>query len=136
MIEDTMTIKQFLEIQMEWSKKTFGAGPRTLGIIEHIKKELIEVQNGPWEEWIDVVILALDGAWRSFYATRLGGDESLPGRVAEALIIKQRINLERQYPHPVSQDVTVEHIKDDPRIGLTADGHVPYLIPSKGKKES
>jgi hypothetical protein len=56
--------------QAEWSAKTFGPGDRTLGVSDHIRKELQEIASAApgldrQREWIDVVILALDGAWRS-----------------------------------------------------------------------
>ena len=53
--------------QAEWSERTFGPGTRTQGVIHHIRKELREIEAAPGDltEWIDVVLLALDGAWRS-----------------------------------------------------------------------
>jgi len=58
--------KKHLERQSEWSEKIFGPGDRTKGIVDHIRKELIEVEAKPNDlsEWMDIVILALDGAWR------------------------------------------------------------------------
>ncbi len=46
-----------------WSSMTFGPGPRTEGVLAHIRKELIEITKDPTDpiEWIDVAILALDG---------------------------------------------------------------------------
>jgi hypothetical protein len=57
----------YIQRQRKWSRKTFGPGPRTIGIRNHILKELAEIIAEPTdlEEWIDVVILALDGAWRA-----------------------------------------------------------------------
>jgi hypothetical protein len=57
----------YLRRQQLFSERTFGPGNRAIGICDHIKKELVEVQEAPWDlkEWIDVVTLALDGAWRS-----------------------------------------------------------------------
>lgn len=67
-----MDLKQHLIRQMVFSKATFGPGPRTKGVIDHIKKELIEVElsNGSPTEWVDVVILALDGLTRSIWSQR------------------------------------------------------------------
>ncbi len=50
--------------QREFSLRTFGPGPRTAGVIDHIRKELREIEADPLdlEEWIDVVLLAFDGA--------------------------------------------------------------------------
>lgn len=56
--------------QRTFSERTFGPGERLEGVSDHIRKELAEVAKAtPGEErqaeWIDVVMLALDGAWRS-----------------------------------------------------------------------
>jgi hypothetical protein len=53
--------------QREWSEATFGPGVRTLGVTNHIRKELEEIEKDPHDlnEWTDVIILAFDGAWRS-----------------------------------------------------------------------
>jgi hypothetical protein len=98
------SFNKYYNDQINWSLKTFGEGKRTLGIIKHIKKELKEVQKNPDDllEWIDVIILAMDGYWRH------GGD-------ALTLLVdlnkKQKINFKRKYPFPVSQDKPSEHIK-------------------------
>ena len=77
--------------QKEWSEKTFGPGERTEGIIDHITEELEEVKANPTDlsEWIDIVILALDGAWR------VGGT---PKQIVETLIFKQAKNEARVWP--------------------------------------
>ena len=59
----------YLAEQRDWSAKTFGPGPRLRGIAEHVGKELGEVTatctpQEALEEWCDIAILALDGAWR------------------------------------------------------------------------
>lgn len=53
--------------QAKWSQATFGPGKRMLGVCEHIQKELIEIAASPDDvmEWIDVIILAFDGALRA-----------------------------------------------------------------------
>jgi len=53
--------------QIAFSTRAFGPGDRHAGVIDHIRKELHEIEEAPHdlEEWIDVVLLALDGAWRS-----------------------------------------------------------------------
>ena len=52
--------------QEAWSFRTFGHGLRTRGIVQHIRKELDEILAKPHDlsEWIDVMILAMDGYWR------------------------------------------------------------------------
>jgi hypothetical protein len=77
--------------QREWSEQTFGPGSRAKGVIDHIRKELNEIEADPTDltEWIDVVILALDGAWRA------GGS---PQQIIEALVAKQAKNEGRVWP--------------------------------------
>ncbi len=57
----------FMYAQSKFSDEVFGPGRRTKGVCNHIRKELTEIENDPLdlEEWADVVLLALDGAWRT-----------------------------------------------------------------------
>lgn len=97
-------ILDYIEKQIGWSRKTFGPGKWTIGIIKHIKKELREIQREPdnLEEWIDVVILGLDGAWRAGYT---------PEQIVDMLKHKQAKNFLREWPPPLSEDLPMEHIK-------------------------
>ncbi|MFA6691445.1 MAG: dATP/dGTP pyrophosphohydrolase domain-containing protein, partial [Saccharofermentanales bacterium] len=65
-----MDFLQHLKRMKEFSEKTFGPGERTAGVCDHIRKELREILAEPddLEEWADVTILALDGAWRSYHS--------------------------------------------------------------------
>ncbi len=83
---------QHLEEQRTWSLATFGPGERREGIADHIRKELVEVQEssfGDISEWVDIVILALDGAWRE------GAD---PETIITALRSKAIVNRGRTWP--------------------------------------
>lgn len=88
----------------EFSERTFGPGARTKGVIDHIRKELIEIETDPTDisEWIDVTILALDGAWRAGYQ---------PQQIIDALVAKQTKNEARVWPdwRTLSADVAIEH---------------------------
>lgn len=99
-----MDLSGYLKRQEEWSGRTFGHGTRTIGIIQHIRKELEEILQNPHdlEEWIDVVILALDGYWRH------GGD---PKHIMFHLQAKQQINFSRHWPPPGPEDQPTEHIR-------------------------
>ena len=92
--------------QREWSGKTFGPGPRTQGVIDHIRKELGEIEADPSDiaEWIDVVILALDGAWRAGYS---------PDQIIAALAGKQAKNEARDWPDWRTSDPNkaIEHVR-------------------------
>lgn len=100
--ERSGTLSDFLRRQSEFSGATFGPGRRTKGLIDHITKELQEIATDPADEseWIDVILLALDGFWRHG-----GAPENLLGMM-EAKLAK---NIGRKWPKPVSEDVAVEH---------------------------
>ena len=56
-----------LHRQHSFSLKTFGPGHRTKGVIDHIRKELVEVEGAPLDlkEWVDAITLGFDGALRA-----------------------------------------------------------------------
>lgn len=97
-------VATYFSRQIEWSRATFGPALRTKGVIDHIRKELAEIEREPHDlsEWIDVVILAMDGFWRH------GGnaEDLLP-----ALLAKQRKNMARVWPdwRTMSEDSAIEH---------------------------
>jgi hypothetical protein len=90
--------------QATWSEKTFGPGARTKGVSDHIRKELLEIEADPLDlrEWIDVVILALDGAWRC------GGT---PEQIIAGIVAKQAKNEGRTWPdwRTADPDKAIEH---------------------------
>lgn len=95
-----------LEHQIEWSKNTFGPDVRP-GVVDHIEKELKEIRDSEYrdlEEWIDVMILGVDGAWRS------GAD---PADIIETFKWKLEKNFRRQWPDWRETDGTtaIEHVK-------------------------
>lgn len=102
----SLDLVSHLERQIEFSLKTFGPGSRPDGVIDHIRKELIEIEDEPHslEEWIDVVILAFDGAWRQGYT---------PRQIAQALHDKQIKNEQRQWPDWRTADTgkAIEHLR-------------------------
>lgn len=97
-------ILSYFERQIAWSRETFGPALRTKGVIDHIKKELLEIERDPRDlsEWVDVVILAMDGFWRH------GGKAS---DLLPALLEKQRKNMARTWPdwRTMSEDQAIEH---------------------------
>lgn len=97
-------LKEYIDRQKEWSKTTFGDGLRTKGVCEHIRKELEEIEASPFDpfEWIDVIILALDGAWRTGYSA---------SDIVKALKEKQAINFKRKWPSIKNEDEPMEHIR-------------------------
>jgi len=103
-------LKQFdvlahLSRQREWSgRTTFGPSDRAKGVVDHIRKELREIEADPTDlsEWIDVVILAFDGAWRAGYT---------PEQILAQWIGKQSKNEARQWPdwRSMPADKAIEH---------------------------
>lgn len=95
-----------LQHQRAWSEKTFGPGDRSQGVVDHIRKELTEIESDPLDlvEWIDVVILALDGAWR------IG---ATPEQIIAALIAKQAKNEGRTWPdwRTAEPGKAIEHVR-------------------------
>jgi len=100
----TFDLYSHLERQREWSGNTFGPGLRTAGVLDHIRKELKEIEADPSDlkEWIDVIILAFDGAWRT--------GASL-GTILDALQAKQLKNEKRKWPdwRTADPDKAIEH---------------------------
>lgn len=89
-----LDLRAHLYRQIESSKKNFGpdtSDEKLAGIRRHIEKELLEIEQDPRDliEWIDVVILAFDGAWRSGHT---------PDQIVEALVFKQNKNESRKWP--------------------------------------
>ena len=103
-----------LERVREWSHNTFGpANGDPTGILAHIRKELDEIAANPrdTEEWIDVVILALDGAWRCDVHPY---GIMTPRFIVEALWNKWDKTEKRKWPdwRTAAPGQPIEHIKD------------------------
>lgn len=92
--------------QREFSRTTFGPGQRTQGVLDHIRKELIEIEADPTDvsEWVDVIILAFDGAWRAGWE---------PQEILDAIRRKQAINETRDWPdwRTAPENTAIEHIR-------------------------
>ena len=99
-----MNLSIYIDRQREWSEQVFGHSTRAEGICKHIEKELGEIRASPHDlmEWVDVVILALDGAWRAGYTSE---------EICAALEQKHAINFARDWPHNVDETLPVEHVK-------------------------
>jgi hypothetical protein len=73
-------------------------------VIDHIRKELAEIEAAPDDlsEWVDVIILAFDGAWRAGY---------LPQQILDAIAAKQARNEARTWPdwRTAPADQAIEH---------------------------
>jgi hypothetical protein len=106
-----LDLVEHLNRQQNFSFNTFGPPNGTDGVLDHIAKELIEIEDStePAEqlfEWIDIVILALDGALRTGFS---------PEQIAAALVEKQTINENRKWPdwRTAEPGKAIEHIKEE-----------------------
>jgi hypothetical protein len=114
-----MDLKQHLIRQMAFSHATFGPGQRNEGVVDHIRKELAEVEQSGYasNEWVDVVILALDGLTRSFAYSLGDGSRRNPNETAQMAInmieYKQSKNEGRTWPdwRTAEKNKAIEHIK-------------------------
>ena len=96
--------------QRRWSERTFGPpkSTDTERLVAHIKKELVEIQQHPadCEEWADVIILALEGAWRVGHS---------PMTIASTLQLKQEKNVARKWVIPTDPTLPIEHDRYEER---------------------
>lgn len=104
-----MDLETHLKRQKTWSEKSFGPYTRPLrteGVIDHIEKELIEVKDAPrdLEEWVDMVILSLEGAMCAGYT---------PREVVRGIEAKTDKNEGRSYPdwRTLEPGTAIEHIR-------------------------
>jgi len=101
----------FFDVKAEWSAKTFGPGGKYdhERIVAHIRKELKEIEAKPddLEEWVDVVLLGMDGAWRSAGANGM--------TFAKALFAKHVKNMERRWPdwRTLAPGQVAEHVREN-----------------------
>ncbi|HEX7866552.1 MAG TPA: dATP/dGTP pyrophosphohydrolase domain-containing protein [Variovorax sp.] len=95
---------EHLKRQMVFSAETFGPGVRTKGVIDHIRKELTEIEENPrdLEEWIDVMLLACDGAWRTGASAE---------QIVAGLAMKLHKNQSRTWPdwRTANLDQAIQH---------------------------
>lgn len=92
--------------QREFSLRTFGPEQRTAGVINHIRKELVEIESNPSDpsEWLDVILLAFDGAMRAGYS---------PEDAAKGLSDRLARNESRTWPEwrDIPADQAIEHVR-------------------------
>jgi hypothetical protein len=95
-----------LERQRSFSLNTFGPGARTKGVTDHIEKELEEIRKQPDDliEWVDVILLSLDGAWRTGATSE---------EIAKAIEAKLTKNENRAWPdwQTADPDKAIQHVK-------------------------
>lgn len=98
-----LDLVHLLREMLVWSKETFGCGIRTEPILKHIEMEVKEVRDSKGEdpyEWIDIIILAMDGALNAGYT---------PEEIAFFLRNKFEKNKKRTYEK--NKDGVFLHVK-------------------------
>ena len=115
-----MDLQKHLAHQSTFSVDTFGPGERTKGVSDHVRKELKEIAAAPAPEyraaeWVDVVILGLDGLWRAL-ATAYPYDspDALAAKACAFIVSKQSRNEARTWPdwRTMSPDRAIEHVRN------------------------
>ena len=100
----------------EWSMATFGPSRGFEGALDHLKKEVTEIEKSPYdtEEWIDALFLVTDGLCRMLRAANpdlTGADAfEIMMEVANRKLDK---NMRREWPS-VSEQIrgkAVEHVR-------------------------
>lgn len=106
----SIDLAQFMRRQIEWSTATFGPGERSMGLVDHVWRELREVMRAQTPEdelteWVDVVLLALDAAWRLGFT---------PEDVCRAMLAKAEKNRARRWPDWRTADLwrAIEHVRE------------------------
>lgn len=92
--------------QRKASRILFGPGQRTAGVLDHIRKEIaeIEAKADDVEEWVDLITLAFDGALRRGFT---------PEQIVTSLNAKQTKNELRDWPDWTTADPSkaIEHVR-------------------------
>lgn len=101
---------EYVQRHVHWSLQTFHSANRWDydRLCRHIEKELEEIRRHPsdCEEWIDVIILAIDGAFRSGHS---------PAEIALTLRRKQDKNIQRTWIIPEDPTIPIEHNRMEER---------------------
>lgn len=92
--------------QHAWSQRTFGTHTDTEGNCRHIEKELREARANPGDvfEWVDIAMLAIDGALRNGFT---------PEQIIDAYAQKVEINLARKWQRGAPGE-PIEHVRGEP----------------------
>lgn len=107
--------------QHRFSLHTFGPGPRAAGVVAHIRKELEEVLRAPGDlsEWVDVMILAADGAMRAGHS---------PADLVAGYRAKLERNFARTWPdwRGMPADQPIEHDRAADALVVCKETPVTY----------
>lgn len=112
--KQNVTLDDYLRRHIEWGHAMFGSpadGRGPLGPLDHIKKEIVEIEEDPTDlkEWIDLIILGIDGFLRA------GGKLTM---LLPMLFEKQAKNALRNWPdwRKADPNKAIEHIRTSDEI--------------------
>lgn len=112
-----MNLEDHIKRQMAFSRATFGPAERRDGVCDHIAKELQEVSTAPdageaAKEWVDVVILGLDGLWRALASAKVH-PQDIAWQAVKMIEDKQTRNELRNWPdwRTAPENKAIEHIR-------------------------
>lgn len=98
---------RYIADQARWARGTFGPDRPVAGVVDHMVKEMVEIQEDPTDpyEYIDMIILSLDALSRLHYK---------PGDIADMLYGKFARNVARKWPdwRTADPDKAIEHVRD------------------------
>lgn len=102
-VESADQLAAVLRAQREWSTAVAGAEFPVEQIVKHLRRELVEIEAEPHrlEEWIDGMLLLMDGYWRN------GGQ---PEHLMRDLMAKQSVNRARKWAR--TAEGTMEHVRE------------------------
>jgi len=114
--------------QIAVSRALFGPGARTKAVLDHIRKEIEEVEaarseskvdeefSPRAEEWVDLVILSVDGLTRQLWDEFPDADADVIAEMAVEMIAgKQGRNEKRSWPdwRKADPDKAIEHDRSE-----------------------
>lgn len=103
---------------IKFSRDTYGPGFRYEGVLDHIEKEIKEIRAKPsdLEEWIDIWILAMDGATRCVeeHCGQKVKYEDVAAACISMLKTKVKKNYSRKWPdwRTADPNKAIEHLRE------------------------
>lgn len=139
-----MDLEQHLKRQIAFSRATFGPGERREGVADHIRKEIdkeilrddVDAVEAA-DEWVDVVILALDGLTRALAASGVAW-RHIPVCACQVIEAKQSKNEQRDWPdwRTADPNKAIEHNRDGDRMRKDCEillAQIDYLTEATGE---
>lgn len=111
--------QQMIHKAAAFPRATFGAGERTESVIDHMTKEFEEIRkeetaSGRAGEWVDQVILSIDGLTRALQADNPDANFKMISMIAESMIEQKYCKNElRDWPDWRTADLNkaIEHVR-------------------------